>query len=42
MGEPTVMELLTIGAIAIISCFGGMILLMKTTELVNKYAGNDK
>lgn len=42
MGEPSAIELLTIGLIAIISCFGGMVLLMKTTEWSNKFAGNDK
>lgn len=42
MGEPTVMELLAISVIAIITCFGGMILLMKTTEWANRYAGHDE
>lgn len=38
MAEPSAFDLIVIGVIAIIACFGGMILLMKTTQWANDYS----
>lgn len=37
MAEPSVLELMGIGIIAIASCFGGMILLMYTTKWADNF-----